>query len=91
LRGFPKSLSYFNFKQVASLSLAAWNVFLLPLDVANQKGLFDPNAGGIPMDKLTLGFYATSVILVLVVMPFTSYYYEGEDAEDDSDSKAYIS
>lgn len=79
---FPKGVV------VASLSLAAWNVFLLPLDVANQKGLLDPNAGSLPMDKLTLGFYATSIILVIVVIPFTSYFYEGEDAEDETDGKS---
>ncbi|KAI8909694.1 hypothetical protein EDD86DRAFT_238344 [Gorgonomyces haynaldii] len=71
---------------VLSITLAAWNVFLLPLDVANQKGILDPNAGGLPMDKLTLGFYATSLILVLIVIPFTSYFYEGEDNDDDPDS-----
>jgi hypothetical protein len=37
------------------------------------------------MDKLTLGFYATSIILILVVIPFTSYFYEGEDNDDDGE------
>ena len=32
---------------------------------------------------MTLGFYATSIILVLVIIPFTSYFYEGEDNDDD--------
>jgi LMBR1 domain-containing protein 1 len=72
---------------VLSLSLAAWNVFLLPLDVANQQGLADTTSGSIPMDKLTLAFYTSSIILVLVIIPFTSYFYEGEDNSDDNDGE----
>lgn len=70
---------------MTSISLAAWNVFLLPLDVANQKGLVAANGAGIPMGKITLAFYATSILLVCVVIPFTSYYYEGEDNTDSAD------
>jgi LMBR1 domain-containing protein 1 len=68
---------------VLSLSLACWNVFLLPLDVSNQAGLTDASKGSIPLDKLTLALYMTSIIFVVLVLPFTSYYYEGEDAGDD--------
>ncbi|KAH6572508.1 hypothetical protein BASA62_003335 [Batrachochytrium salamandrivorans] len=70
---------------ITSLSLAAWNIFLLPLDVANQSGSIGSSTGGIPIPTLTLAFYATSIVLVLVIMPFTVFYYEGEDNKDDED------
>nr|KAJ3422296.1 hypothetical protein HK105_000333 [Polyrhizophydium stewartii] len=70
---------------ILSLSLAAWNVYLLPLDVANQGGSKGNATGGIPIPLLTLAFYATSIIIVLIVMPFTVFYYEGEDNKDDDD------
>eukprot|EP00842_Homolaphlyctis_polyrhiza_P000811 jgi/Hompol1/1730/HPOL_005041-RA len=67
-------------------SLAAWNVFLLPLDVANQSGSVGVSKGGIPIAQMTLAFYATSIIIVLIIMPFTVFYYEGEDIKDDPDA-----
>ncbi|KAI8927660.1 hypothetical protein BC831DRAFT_451739 [Entophlyctis helioformis] len=73
---------------ILSLSLAAWNVFLLPLDVANQQGSTGAATGGIPTATLTIAFYATSIAVVLVVMPFTVFYYEGEDAKDDPDGSS---
>jgi LMBR1 domain-containing protein 1 len=68
------------------LSLAAYNIFLLPLDVANQRGGL--NSGGeIPMSKVTLVFYIASVLIVIIGVPFTIFYYEGADDNDESDSK----
>lgn len=77
----------FGANKVTSLSLAAWNLFLLPLDVANQKGL-TANPGGIPMDKLTLGLYGSTIAMVILIVPFTIYYYEGEDSDDDPDGES---
>lgn len=37
------------------------------------------------MEKLTLGFYGTTVCMILIMIPFTVYFYEGEDANDDAD------
>jgi hypothetical protein len=37
------------------------------------------------MEKLTLGFYGTTVCMVLIMIPFTTYFYEGEDAKDDEE------
>ncbi|KAI9023288.1 LMBR1-like membrane protein-domain-containing protein [Hyaloraphidium curvatum] len=65
---------------VLGFSLACYNIFLLPLDVANQKGQFAAS-GGLPMKELWLAFFSASTVLVLVVVPFTIFYYEGE--EDD--------
>jgi hypothetical protein len=56
---------------------------LLPLDVSNQAGLTDSSKGSIPLDKVTLALYLSSIIFVVLVIPFTSYYYEGEDSSDD--------
>jgi LMBR1 domain-containing protein 1 len=70
---------------VLGLSLSAWNLFLLPLDVANQKGLTDTS--GFPMGILTIAFYGTTIGMVLLIVPFTIYYYEGEDNDDDPDGK----
>ena len=62
---------------VLGLSLACSNVLLLPLDVANSRG-----DGGLPMALLNVIFYVSSVGMVLVVIPFTVFYYEGSDARD---------
>ncbi|KAJ3225716.1 hypothetical protein HK099_006329 [Clydaea vesicula] len=79
---FPK------FVVVAGLSLSAYNIFLLPLDVANQRGSV---TGGIPlgtMTMLTIVFYITTTIMVLVVVPFTVFWYEGLDNDDDVESSS---
>jgi hypothetical protein len=68
---------------VCSISLAFWNLFLLPLQVSNSSGLTPDD--GLPMEKLTLGFYGTTVCMVLIMIPFTTYFYEGEDAKDDEE------
>ncbi|KAJ3269266.1 hypothetical protein HDV01_001633 [Terramyces sp. JEL0728] len=78
---FPKAVV------VASLSCAAWNLFLLPLDVANQNGLIGA-ANGLPMDKLTLGFFGCTIGLVVLIVPFTVFYYEGEDSDDNENGES---
>ncbi|KND02519.1 uncharacterized protein SPPG_02978 [Spizellomyces punctatus DAOM BR117] len=71
---------------IIGLSLACYNVFLLPLDVANQKGQLQAS-GNIPMAKITIAFYISTVIICLVVVPFTVFFYEGSD-EDDGDQRS---
>lgn len=71
---------------VFGLSLSAYNIFLLPLDVANQSGQIAA-AGQIPMATITLVFYLATVGLVTVGVPFTVFYYEGVDDNDESDEK----
>ncbi|KAI8854443.1 hypothetical protein BC829DRAFT_412971 [Chytridium lagenaria] len=68
---------------VVSLSLAAFNLFLLPLDVTNQR-----NDGGIPMERITVAFYITTVLIVMVGVPFTVFYYEGTDETDDVEKRS---
>ncbi|KAI8897956.1 LMBR1-like membrane protein [Globomyces pollinis-pini] len=70
---------------VLSLSLAAFNLFLLPLDVANQQ--VGGNTG-LPMATLTIAFYAATIGIVVLFVPFATFYYEGEDAEDSEDGSS---
>ncbi|KAJ3121152.1 minichromosome maintenance protein 5 [Nowakowskiella sp. JEL0407] len=70
---------------VLSMSLAAFNIFLLPLDVANQKGEFQRFA--IPMTTIQLAFYIATTVIVTIFVPFTVFYYEGENDNDESDVK----
>ncbi|KAI9333004.1 hypothetical protein BDR26DRAFT_1010377 [Obelidium mucronatum] len=74
------------FMVVLGLTLAAWNVFVLPLDVANQNGQIDA-PGAIPMAPITLGLNLASVAIFMIGVPFTMFYYEGEDDSDESDEK----
>ena len=74
---------------VLGLSLACYNIFLLPLDVANQNGLYTVQ-DGLPMTSITFAFYITTTIWILVVVPFTVFYYEGLDDDDDIESKSYV-
>ncbi|KAI8818355.1 LMBR1-like membrane protein [Fimicolochytrium jonesii] len=71
---------------VLGLSIACYNIFLLPLDVANQKGQLDA-PGKIPMTQISIAFYIVTVIWCLVIVPFTVFFYEGSD-EDDGDQKS---
>ena len=61
-----------------------YNVFLLPLDVANQDGSFEAS-GGIPMEQIEVAFYFATVCLAIVVVPFTMFYYEGYEDKDDGE------
>ncbi|KAI9099418.1 LMBR1-like membrane protein-domain-containing protein [Phlyctochytrium arcticum] len=72
---------------VIGLSLACYNVFLLPLDVANQKGELQAK-GVIPMAKINIAFYISTVVLCLIVVPFTVFFYEGSDEEEEGDKRS---
>ncbi|KAI8805368.1 LMBR1-like membrane protein [Cladochytrium replicatum] len=71
---------------VLCISLAAYNIFLLPLDVANQRGEFYRSA--IPMTQIQLAFYIATTVISIVAVPFTVFYYEGIDDSDESDEKS---
>ena len=53
-------------------------MLILPLDVANQNGEYQAT-GGLPMESISNVLYISTVVLVLLVIPFTSFYYEGSD------------
>ena len=42
------------------------------------------------MFSLSLAFYIATMIMGLLFVPFTVYYYEGLDDSDDSDDKTYV-
>lgn len=65
------------FAQVLSLSLACFSVLMLPLDVGN--GATD---GGFPMGTLWLIVFITMAVLIVVVIPFATFYYEGDEYDE---------
>lgn len=69
---------------ITGLSVACFNVLLLPLDVANQDGSFSAR-GGIPMETLNLVFFMLTIAYALLIVPFTVFYYEGVDDKDDAE------
>lgn len=73
--------------QVLGFSLACYNVFLLPLDVANQQGQFTA-AGGIPMKEISVAFFTATAVMSIVVVPFTIFYYEGAEDSDTADGES---
>lgn len=73
-------------EKVLGLSVAAYNIFLLPLDVANQQGSFDA-PGAIPIREINLSFFTITIIMGMLIVPFTVFYYEGVDDSDESDTK----
>jgi LMBR1 domain-containing protein 1 len=68
---FPKIVVVFG------LSLAAFSILMLPLDVVNRHG----SGGGFPMEQLWLAVYITIAIMVVIIIPFAIFYYEAEEAE----------
>ncbi|KAJ3043789.1 hypothetical protein HDV00_004196 [Rhizophlyctis rosea] len=72
---------------VLGLTLAAYNIFLLPLDVANQSGTFEAK-GSIPMSQLNIAFYIATIVISIVGVPFTVFFYEGADEGDGDDRRS---
>lgn len=66
------------------MSLSIYNVLLLPLDVANQAGAFE-SAGAIPMAKIEMAFFLVTVAMGVFFVPFSMYYYEGIESDDDDE------
>ncbi|KAJ1623188.1 hypothetical protein T492DRAFT_883953 [Pavlovales sp. CCMP2436] len=58
------------------LSMSAWIVLCLPLDIANTKV-----AGGLRIDLAWQILYTTIAIWCIAVIPFAIFYYESEDPE----------
>eukprot|EP00026_Physarum_polycephalum_P004163 Phypoly_transcript_04180.p1 GENE.Phypoly_transcript_04180~~Phypoly_transcript_04180.p1 ORF type:complete len:532 (+),score=77.32 Phypoly_transcript_04180:116-1711(+) len=69
---------------VLSLSLCCFSVLMLPLDVANQR------VGGFPMTVLWLVVYITMAALVVVVIPFAAFYYEGDEYDETGKAPSQI-
>ena len=69
--------------QVLGIALCCYNVLLLPLDVANQKGKAVLDSDAIPMDTVNLVFFAMTIVMAIAIVPFTMFYYEGVDESDD--------
>lgn len=72
-----------NYNQVTGLCLAAYNIFLLPLDIANQQGLAD-NPDAFDAAKVEAGFFITTCVYILAIVPFSVFFYEGYDDVSDS-------
>lgn len=68
--------------QVIGMSLACYNIFLLPLDIANQNNSFIAT-GGLDMALMEFIFFISSIVVALAVTPFAMYYYEGMDERDE--------
>ena len=68
------------------LSLSAYNIFLLPLDVALQKSsMYSPQFS--LMEVVTVSFSLATVIVCLLIVPVTIFWYEGADDLDDPTGK----
>eukprot|EP01118_Nematostelium_gracile_P010170 TRINITY_DN3485_c0_g1_i1.p1 TRINITY_DN3485_c0_g1~~TRINITY_DN3485_c0_g1_i1.p1 ORF type:complete len:488 (-),score=119.73 TRINITY_DN3485_c0_g1_i1:108-1571(-) len=66
---------------ITGLTLTCLNVLLLPFDVANAR-----SDGGFPMQTIWLVFYVIVAVMIVVILPFSIFYYEAEDP-DSSNSK----
>lgn len=62
---------------VLSLSLACFSVLMLPLDVGNGS-----TNGGFPMATLWMIVFIFMAILIVVIIPFATFYYEGDEYDD---------
>eukprot|EP00743_Colponemidia_sp_Colp-15_P002666 GILK01002888.1.p1 GENE.GILK01002888.1~~GILK01002888.1.p1 ORF type:complete len:501 (-),score=80.08 GILK01002888.1:109-1611(-) len=62
---------------VFGLTLAWGMVLCLPLDVANSRS----GGGGLDIKDLWYAFYITTAIMVVVLIPFAIFYYEGDEEE----------
>uniref|UniRef100_A0A7S2RLI5 LIMR family protein n=1 Tax=Mucochytrium quahogii TaxID=96639 RepID=A0A7S2RLI5_9STRA len=85
---FPKAVVVFG------LLIAVCTVLLIPFDVANQGGAFGCDTfgnvlcGGLQLKLVWEIAFLIIGVLVLVVVPFTIFFYESFDHENDSTCKA---
>jgi len=63
---------------VLGLSIAAANILLLPLDVAQRGSPY----GGIPMDYMWLCVYCLIALLSIILLPFSIFFYEADDPDN---------
>jgi len=64
--------------------MAGFSILMLPLDVANG------SSGGFPMAQLWLAVYIVIAALVVVIIPFTIFYYESEEADDTGEAPSQL-
>jgi len=67
---FPKVVVVFG------LTLTCVNILMLPFDVANAR-----TNGGIPTEILWIIIYVFIGVMVIVIIPFSIFYYEAEDPD----------
>lgn len=89
---FPKfivviPIKYIIHIKVTGLSVAAYNIFLLPLDVAISKGAFYSGESRL-FGQVSISFYLITTIYSLVLVPFAIFWYEGYDVDDSDDPDA---
>ena len=69
--------------QVTGLSLAVLSVLMFPLDVGNRGAcsediVLSACKFALPMKELWMTVYMLMAILVLIIIPFTLFYYEAD-------------
>jgi LMBR1 domain-containing protein 1 len=64
------------------IAVASYNVLLLPLDVANQRGSFVAS-GGLDMALLEFIMFMVAIFIAIAVVPFSMFFYEGMDEAED--------
>ncbi|KAJ7517870.1 hypothetical protein O6H91_21G043800 [Diphasiastrum complanatum] len=74
---FPK------FIVILGLSVAQLSILMLPADVANRHACQHAIYNGackvtLPMKQLWFAVYIVDAVLVFLVIPFTMFYYEGD-------------
>ncbi|KAL5994651.1 hypothetical protein ACLOJK_024704, partial [Asimina triloba] len=74
---FPK------FVVVLGLSVAIISILMLPADVANRQACRHAIYNGacnltLPMKQLWLAVYIVDAVLVFFIIPFSMFYYEGD-------------
>jgi LMBR1 domain-containing protein 1 len=77
---FPRIVCIF------SLTLACVTVLLLPLDVANRKDptIAESTGGGLNLELAWQIILWTVAAMIIIVIPFTTFYYEAWDPDDDN-------
>jgi LMBR1 domain-containing protein 1 len=68
---------------VIGLTLATYNIFILPLDVANQNEAVGDRIDSEILRYITLSFHALTVFLAFFVFPFAKFWYLQTDDEDE--------
>lgn len=73
------------------MSVSAYNIFLLPLDVAISKGSFYSGESQT-FGMVSIIFYLITTFYVLIAVPFAIFWYESLDTDDsdDPDAKRYV-
>ncbi|TYZ54049.1 hypothetical protein PybrP1_003872, partial [[Pythium] brassicae (nom. inval.)] len=87
---FPKALVIFG------LLFAEGCVLLLPLDVANNSSAigcaegWNTACGNLNMDLLWLIVFMAIIFVIVVLLPYSIYYYEADDGEDNVGNRQWL-